>query len=79
MVVKARMWSGMVVVLTQPCLSLLEILVGLQEDVLVFHSPPQPLSKDIVHTAAPTIHANLHLAYLQFPQVGFTRKVAALV
>jgi len=39
-------------------LGFVEVLVGLQEDVLVLHGAPRSLRKDIVHTSATAIHAN---------------------
>ena len=49
------------------------------ENILVFDRPPQPLNEDIVEKSPPTIHADLNPGILQPPEVILARKLRPLV
>src|SRR5947209_4033625 len=53
--------------------------VVFQVYLLVFERPPQPLDKDVVHTAPATVHANGNLSGLQFANEFLTGKLRPLV
>src|ERR1022692_28109 len=53
--------------------------VVLQVNLLVFQRAPQPLHENIVHAAAPPIHADRALAPAQFAGKRFEMKLRSLV
>ena len=48
-------------VFSQPGLGSVEVGIGLQIDIFIFDCAPQSFRKDIVHTPASTIHADLNV------------------
>jgi len=82
LVVKRLMRPGVVVELKvgrQSSLSILQILVGTQEHVLVLYGAPQPFSKDVVQVPASAIHTHLDTCLFQEARVCQARKMTALI
>jgi len=53
--------------------------IPLEINVLVFHTPPKPLDKNIVETSPPAIHTDLDLPLFQDSRKIGTGKLASLI
>jgi len=71
-----------IVIIEPPAQPLPQRLAGVecvQVNVLVLEGPPEPLDKDVVLAAAPTVHADSHVIVFQHLGKGVAGKLSALV
>ncbi len=54
-------------------------LIGVEIDLFIFETPPQPFDKDVVAPASGPIHTDLNVVSLQEPRKLLAGELAALI
>ena len=62
-----------------PVMGVSDSLIGMEIDVLIFETPPQPLDKDIVPPPPGSIHADLNSMSLQKPSEFLAGELTAVI
>jgi len=63
----------------QSCTSFQDILVIVQVDILLLHTPPESFDEDVIQTPPPSIHTDGYLVRLQYTRKLRTREMTTLI
>ena len=66
-------------ILLQLLSGFIQILIGMQINLFLFHTAPESFDKHIIYPAAFSVHADLDVVVFQYPSDGFRGELTALI